>query len=100
MRSPSGGCLVRPRQLPHQFLPGECDKDPIMDRRTFAILASAFALCGTRKLSASSVSPATPPEQNNAIPDQPSPTVPEPERFPVLTEEYKTLDPEFLPQLV
>ena len=72
-----------------------------MDRRIFASLAAACALClGTRRLSATVVPPATPAEQDDLIPAQPSPPLAEPERFPVSIDEYKSIDPEFLPQLV
>ena len=72
-----------------------------MDRRTFATLATACALCfGTRKLSANVIPPAAPAEQPASIPEQPAPLPPEPERFPVSVEEYKSLDPEYLPHLV
>src|SRR5215212_6862205 len=72
-----------------------------MDRRTFATLATACALCfGTRKLSANVIPPAAPAEQPASIPEQPAPLPPEPERFPVSVDEYKSLDPEYLPHLV
>jgi lipoprotein-anchoring transpeptidase ErfK/SrfK len=72
-----------------------------MDRRTFAALTTACALClGTRKLSTSVIPPAAPAEQDDLIPVQPSPLPAEPERFPVSIEEYRSIDPEYLPQLV
>jgi lipoprotein-anchoring transpeptidase ErfK/SrfK len=72
-----------------------------MNRRTFATLATACVFClGTRKLSASVVLPAEPAERDDLIPAQPSPPPAEPERFPVSIEEYESIDPEFLPQLV
>jgi lipoprotein-anchoring transpeptidase ErfK/SrfK len=71
-----------------------------MDRRTFAALATACALClGTRKLSANVVTPAAPAEQGDLSLAEPPPPPAEPERFPVSIEEYKSLDPEYLPQL-
>src|SRR5688572_29440880 len=72
-----------------------------INRRTFTTLATAGALClGTRRLSASVVPPAAPPEQDELIPAQPSLLPAEPERFPVSIEDYKSIDPEYLPHLV
>src|SRR4051812_13591868 len=70
-----------------------------MDRRSFMALATACALClGTRKLGATGL-PAV-----SAVP-APDVTIPvpssiEPERFPVSIEDYKSIDPDFLPQMV
>lgn len=72
-----------------------------MDRRTFATLGTACALClGTRKLGAYVLPPTAPAEQDNSTPPHPSLPLAEPERFPVSIEEYRSIDPEFLPQLV
>ena len=71
-----------------------------MDRRSFTALATACTLClGTRKLGATVVLPAEPIQPpDTSIP--PSPSEIEPERFPVSIEEYKSIDPDFLPQMV
>jgi lipoprotein-anchoring transpeptidase ErfK/SrfK len=68
-----------------------------MDRRVFVTLATAGALClGTRRLSANVASPVIPTEPGA---DRPSPS-PDAERFPVSMEEYRSVDSEYLPQLV
>src|SRR5262245_4847237 len=67
-----------------------------MNRRTFATLGIACALClGTRKLGA--VAPAG---RDDLTPPHPSRPLAEPERFAVSIDEYKSIDPEFLPQFV
>ncbi len=72
-----------------------------MDRRTFATLGTACAFClGTRKLGAYVLPPAAPAEQHSSTPPHPSRPLAEPERFAVSIEEYKSIDPEFWPQLV
>jgi lipoprotein-anchoring transpeptidase ErfK/SrfK len=72
-----------------------------MDRRIFATLGTASALClGTSKLGANVLPPVARAEQDAATPPHPSLPLAEPERFAVSIEEYKSIDPEFLPQLV
>jgi lipoprotein-anchoring transpeptidase ErfK/SrfK len=71
-----------------------------MNRRTFAALATACALClGTRKLSANVV-PAAPAEPTDTGLADPLPPPSEPELFPVSIEEYKTIEADYLPQVV
>jgi lipoprotein-anchoring transpeptidase ErfK/SrfK len=71
-----------------------------MDRRTFGALATACMLCWTRRLSANIIPGAEPINPAEPGPAAPS-TIPiEPERFPVSLEEYKSIDPDYLPQLV
>jgi lipoprotein-anchoring transpeptidase ErfK/SrfK len=70
-----------------------------MDRRTFAALGTACALClGTRKLGAYVIPPVAPAE--DLTPPHPSPPLAEPERFAVSIDEYKSVDRAFWPQLV
>ncbi len=72
-----------------------------MNRRIFATLGAACALClGTRKLGAYVLPPVAPGEQEGSTPPHPSPPLSEPERFPVSIDEYKSIDPAFWPQLV
>jgi lipoprotein-anchoring transpeptidase ErfK/SrfK len=72
-----------------------------MDRRSFTALATACALClGTRKLGATVVLPAEPVQPPDISIPVPSPSELEPEPFPVSIEEYKSIDPDFLPQMV
>src|SRR5215216_1876429 len=72
-----------------------------MHRRSFTALATACALClGTRKLGATVVLPAEPVQPPAISTPVPSPSSIEPERFPVSIEEYKSIDPDFLPQIV
>jgi lipoprotein-anchoring transpeptidase ErfK/SrfK len=64
-------------------------------------LATACALClGTRKLGATVILPAEPVHPPDVSIPVPSPSAIEPERFPVSIEEYKSIDPDFLPQMV
>ena len=72
-----------------------------MDRRTFAALATAGVLClGARKASTNTIPGPEPLAPGELSPPVPSATPPEPERFPVSIEEYQSIDPDYLPQLV
>jgi lipoprotein-anchoring transpeptidase ErfK/SrfK len=72
-----------------------------MDRRAFAALAAASVLClGERKAGATVILGAEPADTGELPPAVPSATPIEPERFPVSVEEYKGIDPDYLPQLV
>jgi lipoprotein-anchoring transpeptidase ErfK/SrfK len=64
-------------------------------------LAASSALgLGTRKLHATVAPPAAPAERAEVSTAEPSPAAVEPERFPISVEEYRSLDPEYLPQVV